>query len=1094
MAFNPQIPGGDTPSGLAYSRGAGEGDRSGQYKGQAAGSILSGIGGAVQTALAGADEVVKQKIYNEVDGGTDAVQSLFGVDDATAAEGGTINPVELNNAKNNLSRLQNAYINGDIKPSHYFAKLNVMTKSLKARYPGYEREVDQTISAITGTNPANSLMSSLEQEAKAEAAARDASASKWFNYEVVNQEFIERSFPGYFNLPEDQRPSQSDVMAGVARLKASDSRLQSQSLQLEVDAKNGQVDEKNLFKAAADIASTTVEQTLSGGFSTMGKNYGEIVKTIQSMQNNPANATPEALQEMQMGTANLILTVTSNLQSQLSTGVYAQMPNDKRKEIIEAAVAPLKTLSDALNNEDYGLVQVHAALVEATKNQNMAEAVKTGKIDSGNVIQNIITIKDLTGPDGFPVWLASEGNLTAMQEAITLITKSNAAMGTGETVNSDIDRYSSVDSAAGRFILNSVLGSIPAVKLNAGMTASIVGYLFGNSPETIDKFKPSQRPDVFQSMFGPRTMEGLTDLKKTDPTAFAFVKKQAADAFAATSRPIIAEINEYPQAYADLIEVTFDPNTGQLNVRPNGSYLQQTSPISGMAGPDPVATDTALQEMIRNYQELNKLLFTMKGVVEADGGDFAASADILLQSMGVKYRNPLSPDERDERPDLSKIELPQGDDSALSFLSFVQSIEAPAGYNQIYNDKAGVDELPLDQMTIDEVIASQKTRGKERGSSATGGLQIMQGTLEDAKKALGLTGHEYFDQETQTAIGQWLLERRGLSDFRAGKISNEKFANNLAMEWAALPLASGKSYYSKVGKNRALTDRETLMAAVEALRTPTSGDFSAEEGLTYKPPDPTAADAGGEKISGGDGTDEMAGGGKKDPLTGKKVKPNSFGNWFKDGRFPSRKDARKASKSGEFFGKNIEPFTTEEIASVMTTMSAEDVMDIFNNNADSPATRAVPKDLSRAFGQAGLAIKKSAVATLGFDPREIITHIDKNANLTAAGFYDPEGDRMWVDPNYTTTLVHESIHRGLEIVRNRFEDGQIPHLSPRDEEYLVRRMMMKYYGETVEMGKGELGDAQIKNAQVNYQYLDELIPIIEEEAAKQVAEESPGPK
>lgn len=864
MAFNPQIPGGDAPSGLSYSRGAGEGDRSGQYKGQAAGTVLSGIGGAVQTALAGADEVVKQKIYNEADQGTDQVQSLFGVDDGTTAAGG-INPVEIDKAKNGLARLQNAYENGDLKPSHYYGKLNVMVKSLKAKYPGYEKEIDATVSSITGSNPANSLMSSLEQEAKAEASARDASASKYFTYLTTNQDFVERAFPGFFLMPEDQRPDQAQVMSGVAQLQASDSRLKSLTLQLEADAKLGQLDDKNLLSAASDIAGTTVQQTLSGGFSTMGKDYPTILKTLQEYQKNPALATPEALQEIQMGTASLIANVTSTLQSTLSTGVYAQLPNEKRKELIEGAIAPLKTLSDALNNQDYGIVGAQAALIEATKNQTIANAIKTGSINGDNIIQNVQAIKELLGPEMFQVWLANPENLNAARDAMSIAVKTNAAMGSGDTIGGDIKRYADGDPSAGKTILSAIINSLPAVIANPSTAASTVGYLYTNSPETIAQFKPSQRPDVFQYMFGPRTMEGLKQLKETDPTAYAMVKKQAADSFAETSRPIIAQINEYPETYGNLLDVTFNRDTGQLDVRPNGTTMDMPSMFGGPAAPDQAGTEVALSEMIRNYQELNKLLFTMKGVVESDGGDFAASADILLQSMGVRYSNPLSPDERDERPDLSKIDIPQGDNTSLSFLSFVQNLEAPAGYNQVYNDKAGVDQLPLDQMTIDEVISSQKTRGKERGSSASGGLQIMQGTLEDAKAALGLTGDEYFDQETQTAIGHWLLDRRGLQDFRDGKISSEKFANNLAMEWAALPLASGKSYYSKVGKNRALTDRESLMAAVEALRV-ADNTSPTEAGLAFQPPPPSDAEAGGQKVSGGEGQDALAGGDGTLPL------------------------------------------------------------------------------------------------------------------------------------------------------------------------------------------------------------------------------------
>lgn len=835
MAFNPQIPSGDVPSGLSYSRGAGAGDRSAAYKGQAAGTILSGIGGAVSTALAGADEVVKQKIYNEVDAGTDAVQSLFGVDDATAAEGGSINPVELDKAKTNLGRLQNAYINGDIKPSHYFAKLNVMTKSLKARYPGYEREIDQTVSSITGTNPANALMSSLEQEAASAASQRDAAASKWFTYTTQNQEFIERAYPGYFTMPEDQRPSEAEVMGSVASIQAEDSRLRSISLALEADIKKGQLDQKNLVSGAREVAGSVVSQTVAGGFAALGNNYTEILKKLDEYQNNPESITPEALQELQMGTANLLLTVQSNLQTQLSTGPYAQLDNATRKEIIEGQIAPLQTMVDAINNEDYGLVKVHAAFIEATKNRNVAASLQSGMVEGANIIQQLQTAKDILQDDAiFSVWLQQSGALNAVTKSFAIQAQTNAVLGTGDTLPEAIKRASEADPKAGKGVLESVLESIGIFASLPNVAPNIQAYIYGDPNGTINQFKASQRPDVFATMYSPKYVAELQKMKENDPTSWAATKKEAMNAFTEQSRPIIAEINEMPEAYSTLVDVAFNRETGQLEVRPSGAFMQVTSPISGMAGPDPVATDVAVQEMIRNYQQLNKMLFSMKAVVEADGGDFAASVDVLLQSMGVRYSNPLSPDERDESPDFSKWELPTGDNTTQGFLSFVQSVEAPASFNQIYSDDGGVAEVPLDQMTIDEVIASQDARVKAgSASSATGGLQIMGYTLKGLKEELGLTGQEYFDEETQRALGVALLERRGLSDFRAGKITAEQFANNLAQEWAAFPLPNGKSYYSKVGKNRALTDRATFLAEVEKLRTPGGLDNPAEPGLSF---------------------------------------------------------------------------------------------------------------------------------------------------------------------------------------------------------------------------------------------------------------------
>jgi muramidase (phage lysozyme) len=179
------------------------------------------------------------------------------------------------------------------------------------------------------------------------------------------------------------------------------------------------------------------------------------------------------------------------------------------------------------------------------------------------------------------------------------------------------------------------------------------------------------------------------------------------------------------------------------------------------------------------------------------------------------------------------MELPTADGGVTEFLSFVQSLEAPAGYNQIYSDDGTKQELDLANMTIDEVIANQTSRiSAGSASSATGGLQIMRDTLLDLKKDLGLTGQEFFDEETQLALGLALLERRGLSKFRSGALTADQFADNLAMEWAALPLSNGKSYYSKVGRNRALTDRETFLSKVPLLAGQ-GGVTSPEEGLPF---------------------------------------------------------------------------------------------------------------------------------------------------------------------------------------------------------------------------------------------------------------------
>lgn len=142
-------------------------------------------------------------------------------------------------------------------------------------------------------------------------------------------------------------------------------------------------------------------------------------------------------------------------------------------------------------------------------------------------------------------------------------------------------------------------------------------------------------------------------------------------------------------------------------------------------------------------------------------------------------------------------------------LSFIGEKEAPQGYNTVF----GGGQEKLTSMTLDDVLRFQKqTKGE---SSAVGKYQFISKTLSELKGKLGLSGKEKFSPELQDKLALELLERRGLSDFKEGRLGVEEFANNLSQEWASLPVVSGekkgKSFYEGVGSNRALTGVDEVL-------------------------------------------------------------------------------------------------------------------------------------------------------------------------------------------------------------------------------------------------------------------------------------------
>jgi len=126
-------------------------------------------------------------------------------------------------------------------------------------------------------------------------------------------------------------------------------------------------------------------------------------------------------------------------------------------------------------------------------------------------------------------------------------------------------------------------------------------------------------------------------------------------------------------------------------------------------------------------------------------------------------------------------------------------------------------QAPLSTYPVVEVIEWQKFVISRRvASSAAGAYQIIRNTLI----GLGLPHDRIFDMDCQDEAALVLLDRRGWSKCEAGRLKPEAFGNNLAKEWASLPVITGpnrgKSYYAGDGLNRAHATPDEVMAAIRA--------------------------------------------------------------------------------------------------------------------------------------------------------------------------------------------------------------------------------------------------------------------------------------
>lgn len=156
-----------------------------------------------------------------------------------------------------------------------------------------------------------------------------------------------------------------------------------------------------------------------------------------------------------------------------------------------------------------------------------------------------------------------------------------------------------------------------------------------------------------------------------------------------------------------------------------------------------------------------------------------------------------------------------------------------------------------------------------------------------------------------------------------------------------------------------------------------------------------------------------------------------------------------------------------------------------------------------AHAKAALAVERSALAKLGYDPNKVALDDRRDpAKMNYLGAYLPKADSIYANAYDSPSIVHESIHRGVQKLKESpywhkdfdFFDSNLNNETRRFNEYLVRHLMttkmgnpeMKYPSNQIpwadyEFNKSAYGDARKK-----------ILQRMEDAAAQYIAAKHPG--
>jgi hypothetical protein len=207
----------------------------------------------------------------------------------------------------------------------------------------------------------------------------------------------------------------------------------------------------------------------------------------------------------------------------------------------------------------------------------------------------------------------------------------------------------------------------------------------------------------------------------------------------------------------------------------------------------------------------------------------------------------------------------------------------------------------------------------------------------------------------------------------------------------------------------------------------------------------------------------------------------------KNSTYPTTEDAFAARAFDQFHGEDVDSYAKGKVARILGSVDktgkiipkaglTDDLNEFMRGimkESESKNVDLTKKEnwkyadrLADEFTKAAIVSKRVPIAGLGFDPSKVVVDLkmDDIGRSTIGGAYmapGPEGkgsDATYANFQGAGTMIHESIHRGLEKLRERKDlRGAFANL-PADEESLTRYIMYKHAGDP----EGDAGNLDAK--------------------------------
>ena len=756
------------------------------------GKLFEGIGDIgkglanlnTQTNVAGIEEDIFK--------GVTSVQTEMGLL-PNASERGT--DPGLNSQLERLAKIQEALRNS---PQHfrasYSAKINSLVRDIKAKYGfRYGETIDKRIAQTIGFNPNEAILDAYMKVQEGQLNATAVEAKDW-REKVMTDETALRLFGDRLNTtdPDERREIRRVVLSEKAR----------EASWAYSSKKSNEENSANANKTANNIVMGHISQITS---------HPDIAKMLSGKTDFNSNEVDQ-IREAIVGFENQLRT-----QLLVKLSEYEGLTAKEKEEIISNSLKVVGHIKGALDTKDLSLITYISDLAknkdnmyinELSKNLSMEERMRLK--ESGQVFWDDF---QKTNPDADFI-------------------RTQALLNTGMPL-SVILKQLSVDGEVSEERAN---------KLGFDLVNDAANYIKSEGVPLADRVKKAR------DFLAPENISSI--MKMTDKGHDTFISIWGNEDIGKVVNDSGDENlkKDYIRSISGVLDTDYFKNLAQsvsegAKEFKNGQFLwddkTQTLIFSSAEVAPSVRTrgsvgleskiDKRNQFQKTEVLELNSVLSNLiNAAAPISGGEMGETFKEALRGMGINIVDQEMEDKK-QGPEASKekktLEAPtlnQGDKERRQVsreffplrdaIAIGEGTKDAAGYDRMLAGAEKQFGIKLTDMTIDEVIGvtqSPEYREFTRGvvgrvATPVGKYQIVGATLKTLKEELRLDGSEPFNEETQDKMFLALLNRRGLKEFRAQKISIDEFMGRLSEEWHGL-------------KNNATSRREMVKALQELL-------------------------------------------------------------------------------------------------------------------------------------------------------------------------------------------------------------------------------------------------------------------------------------